>query len=180
MAEIEASATTGATPIPSMWRTELLHPPIVHFPIALLTVAAAIECLSVVLAKYRASLRSTNLLLLVLGVISVWLAVVTGDSAHSIINRQICDPTVTGEHEEWGERTAIIFTAVLIFSAFRFWLVRHRVVAMARERILNLIIVILSILGCASLSWTGHLGASLVYQQGAGVYRTSDDCHEFE
>jgi uncharacterized protein (DUF2237 family) len=39
--------------------------------------------------------------------------------------------------------------------------------------------VILSLVGSGFLIYTGHLGASLVYQQAAGVHIPSDDCSEF-
>jgi len=42
-----------------------------------------------------------------------------------------------------------------------------------------LIILILVITGSGFLSYTGHLGAGLVYQQAAGVYTPSEDCNEF-
>jgi putative Mn2+ efflux pump MntP len=41
------------------------------------------------------------------------------------------------------------------------------------------IAVVLALVGSGFLAYTGHLGATLVYQQAAGVHIPSEDCHEF-
>ena len=45
---------------------------------------------------------------------------------------------------------------------------------------INRLIVMLLLAGSGFLAYVGHLGATLVYQQAAGVYTPSEDCKEFE
>ncbi|MGO1586219.1 MAG: DUF2231 domain-containing protein, partial [Mesonia sp.] len=40
--------------------------------------------------------------------------------------------------------------------------------------------LILLLIGNGFLMYVGHLGATLVYQQAAGVYVPTEDCQEFE
>lgn len=155
-----------------MWRIELLHPPLVHFPIAFLLLGTALEVVALACrAERRNYLRSVSLLLFFLGTIGAWLAVWSGEEAEHIVNRVICDPTVTELHEEWATAVSWLFTGVLVLAG-----VRHRFLS---KGWLSLIIVLGSITGSAGLAYVGHLGASLVYQQGAAVYRPSPDCREF-
>ncbi|WP_199898069.1 hypothetical protein [Marinilabilia salmonicolor] len=47
------------------------------------------------------------------------------------------------------------------------------------QQILRTVIIALIITGTGFLVYAGHLGATLVYQQAAGVYTPSEDCIEF-
>ncbi|MFM1847259.1 MAG: hypothetical protein RL417_733 [Pseudomonadota bacterium] len=155
-----------------MWRIELLHPPLVHFPIAFLLLGTGLELLSLVVRQgRRAYLRTTSLLLFTLGVIGAWLAVWSGGEAEHIVNRVLCDPTVTEAHEEWATAVSWIFTGVLVLAALR-----RRI---ARPGLVTVIVVLGAIAGSIGLTYVGHLGASLVYQQGAAVRQPSADCREF-
>jgi uncharacterized membrane protein len=159
-------------PPPDMWRIELLHPPLVHFPIAFLLLGTALEIGALVrAAERRPALRATARLLFVVGAIGAWLAVWSGGEAEHVVNRVICDPTVTEEHETWGLAVAWIFSGVALAT-----IVRTRLVA---QRLLTILIALAAIAGSLALTYTGHLGATLVYQQGAGVYRPTPTCAEF-
>lgn len=161
------------TPVPpDMWRIELLHPPLVHFPIAFLLLGTALELVAIIrAAERRPALRDTARLLFVLGAIGAWLAVWSGEEAEHIVNRVICDPTVTEEHEEWGLIATWIFTATALLA-----IGRNRLTA---QRVITTLIIIGSVCGSGALVYTGHLGATLVYQQGAAVYRPTPLCTEF-
>lgn len=165
--------------IPSMWREELLHPLLAHFPIALLPAAFLFRA-TYWIARGRANfafLLPASRVLLVLGVAGAWVAVFTGEIAEDVVNRVICDPTVTQSHEEMSKLASLAFSGALAVDLFFAWFKR------ATLKIENAAMVVTAIAmaaGSLILIRTGHLGASLVYQQGAGVYHPSPECQEFE
>ena len=86
--------------IPGMWRTELWHPMVVHFPIVLLLGAALLRILSQFLnSNYSVFLIRASRLSLWTGVITAWAAIYTGTLADAIVVRELCDPTVLEDHE---------------------------------------------------------------------------------
>jgi uncharacterized membrane protein len=155
-----------------MWRIELLHPPLVHFPIAFLLLATLLECIAPFLGQERKKfLHSVSLLLLLCGTLGAWTAVFSGEQAKSIVNRVICDPTVTEEHRYWGYFLSWIFSGVSVLAVLRQRFLRHQIFT---------VIIIPACLGGSFLIWhVGHLGGKLVYQQGAAVYHPTPQCVEF-
>ena len=158
--------------IPDFWRTEVLHPLFVHFPIALLIMATVFK-----IATFWAKGKFLDLpgsILLITGAVGGWLAIYTGDLADGAVSRSICDPTVLKAHENNAYTMIWLFTAALIidilyqfkFSKFKvFWA--------------KVILTLLMLIGSGYLAYVGHLGAQLVYQQAAGVYVPTDNCAEF-
>lgn len=157
--------------LPDFWRTEVYHPLSVHFPIVLLLIATLFRIIG--LWSSRITWDQGGRLLLILGVIGVWIAVYTGDLADGIVSRQLCDPTVLKDHENMAITTAWIFTAALFLDFLR------RFVEFFKNRVVSIILVLLMLTGSGTLTYVGHLGAELVYQQAAGVNVPSDDCSEF-
>lgn len=164
--------------LPSMWRVELIHPMVVHFPIVLLaagTLAWSIGQLVGETSRFRFLLPAGRVSLVV-GVMTAWLAVYTGSLADAKVVRSLCDPTVVESHENLAFLVCYIFSGGVLadLATMRFdWPTRWR-------RAATLIVGAALVAGSATLFYVGHLGASLVYQQGAGVYETSDACTEFE
>lgn len=157
---------------PDMWRVELLHPLLVHFPISFLLLATLLECLAPFFAQERKKfMRASSLMLLVLGTLGSWAAVFSGEQAKSIVNRVICDPTVTEDHRLWGYVMSWLFSAITVLAALR-----HR---KFNQQITSAIIIPTCVIGSALIWYVGHLGGKLVYQQGAAVYHPSPQCTEF-
>ncbi|KAF0094621.1 MAG: hypothetical protein E1N59_1625 [Puniceicoccaceae bacterium 5H] len=162
--------------VPSMWRTELWHPLSVHLPVALLTVAGLLALVTPTLGRYVGGkgLKFSYSLLLWLGLATFWVAFYTGQMAYSIEVRRICDPGVLKEHLRWAYIAGAIFSSAAVFDLAQVLLKRR----------LHLILLgasyLCSFVGAFSLGYLGHLGAKLVYQQGAAVHQPSDDCAEFE
>lgn len=159
--------------LPEFWRAEIWHPLSVHLPLAILLLAT----LFFLIGYFTKSLFWENMskVLLLTGTVGAWLAIYTGDLADPIVSRQICDPTVLATHETNAYVVGWLFTAVaaiIILEHFG-WLTQFK-------KITRLFIIILSITGSGFLMYTGHLGATLVYQQAAGVYIPSENCVEFE
>ena len=167
--------------IPSMWRTELMHPLFVHFPVALLLFAA----IALIVARlnlfpsYGKSFHRAGLFMLFPGVVLAWVSVYTGVQADGMVGREVCDPTVLEDHERWAFFTAYLFAgtaaveAVELFHKAKAWWDKIR-------KALSLALVLLYLGGAASMGYVGHLGAKLVYQQAAAVHQPSEDCSEFE
>ncbi len=159
--------------IPDFWRTEVFHPLSVHFPIALLIAAFLFKI--VALRYTREVWERGGSILLIAGVIMLWIAIFTGDLADGVVSRKICDPTVLKDHENMAWTTAWVFSAGLLLD-----LLRQLKYPVFRNMLTRLLMILLLAIGTGTLSYTGHLGATLVYQQAAGVYVPSGNCAEFE
>lgn len=161
--------------LPEFWRAEVFHPLSVHFPIAFLFLAFIFKMLSFWAEREVWELGGS--ILLFLGTIGAWAAIFTGDIADGEISRRICDPTVLKDHENVAYLTAWFFTASSFLEFLRFF---RKSVLILNKKGFRIIILLLMAGGTGSLFYTGHLGASLVYQQGAGVNIPSSDCADFQ
>ena len=159
--------------IPEFWRTEVFHPLSVHFPIALLAVALFFKLISLGSKKEVWSHGGTILLLL--GVVGLWVAVYTGNLADGIVSRVICDPTILKDHQNLAWLSGWLFSAGLVMDLARY--LDFRIV---QTRLFKVLLLLVLAGGTGVLMYTGHLGATLVYQQAAGVYIPAEDCAEFE
>lgn len=161
-----------------IWREELWHPLSVHFPIAFLLLSTFIGVLVYLFGKkysFAIHLRFTMSLLLWSGTVLLWLAFYTGKLAYSVEVRRICDPFVLKNHLYWANVTGFVFSAATITDFIQ------KIGGVAKlKKWLTPITIILMILGSVFLSYTGHLGASLVYEQGAGVHKPASDCSDYK
>jgi len=155
--------------IPDFWRPEIYHPLSVHLPIGLLLAATAFKFIS--LFKSASVWKQGGSVLLFMGVVGAWISVYTGDVADGIVSRELCDPIVLKNHENASIAMAWIFTVTVVLEMINTFL---------RKYGLKLAVVVSMLVGSGFLVYTGHLGATLVYQQAAGVYVPSNDCSEFE
>jgi uncharacterized membrane protein len=148
------------------------HPLTVHFPIAFLLLSGIFSLYLVF--KFQKSLAYFNLILLVLGLIGCGLSIYTGNIEDGKVSRTLCDPTVLKTHENFAYYLLWAFIINLVF-----WLIKIFVFPKSHRIVLSFLIVLSSLIGSACLIYAGHLGASLVYQQAAGVDVPDDDCSEF-
>lgn len=163
--------------VPSMWRVELWHPLVVHFPIALLLVGTAFRLLGMACrARRPAFLVPAGRVLLALGTLSAWVAVYTGTLADAEVARTLCDPTVVETHENLAYVVAGLFTTALVADAV-LW---YGGTATIGRRVLAVVLAGCVLAGSAGVAYVGHLGAQLVYQQAAAVHVPADDCAAFE
>lgn len=161
--------------IPSLWREEVWHPLSVHLPIVALLLAsvAAILCLAVKNKAHHLFVKQMTFVMLIIGIVSGWLAIYTGELAYSIEVRKICDPKVLQEHQWWSYATLIVYSVALML------IVIPKFISFKYLNLFKPIYLSFLIIALLGLLYTGHLGASLVYQQGAGTYKPSADCSEF-
>jgi len=159
--------------LPDFWRTEIWHPLSVHFPLALLLLATLVSVIAL-FVKGKQWYFNRNLLLL-LGTIGAWVSVFTGTLADGVVARELCDPVMLEQHETFAYGVAWVFSAALLLVA-----TLNTGLLKQFKRYVEIVIVVLMLTGAGLLTYTGHLGAQLVYQQGAGVYQPTEDCGEFE
>lgn len=161
--------------IPSFWREEVWHPLSVHLPIVTLLLASLAAIIGLIV-KNKVShlfLKQTAFVMLAMGVLSGWIAIYTGELAYDIEVRKICDPKVLQDHQWWAYATLIAYSVALLIQV----ILKYKEVSYSKLiKSVNVFLLMIALLG---LFYTGHLGASLVYQQGAGTYKPSADCSEF-
>ena len=127
-----------------------LHPAVVHFPIVLIVLGAAVSILAVFWRRgYVPTFAAT---LLALGALGAWAAIETGESDGGLIENAAAQVApLLDAHEDWAKRTltAAVIAAVIAAGA------------------------VAAALAAGVASWTvyetGHRGGALVYQHGAGV-----------
>ncbi|MBI3324292.1 MAG: DUF2231 domain-containing protein [Candidatus Omnitrophica bacterium] len=133
------------------------HPMVVHFPIALLSVAALLDLLA--LALKRPGIHRVALWNLTLGTLAAACAVLSGLRAESVAKHSFEIEKVMALHERLGITTLILS---LMASA---WRLAHRDRLSPRARMLTTLVGLLAV---GSLAFGAHLGGRLVYEFGVG------------
>ena len=142
-----------------------IHPVLVHFPIALLGAAAAVDALGCALWRNKA-LRQSATLLYVLGTGAAAAAYLTGRAASQTIWLPGMAQAVLREHWDWAFRTVWFFAIVTLV---RLWLLHS-----SRREPGPAIIAALALVGLVGIGLlveTGDRGGRLVYQHGVGTVR---------
>ena len=136
---------------------ESVHPLIVHFPIALLLTATALDLIAVLMK--RPNLHRIALWNLGLGTLGAAAAVATGLRAQEIAKHSFEIWEVMEIHERLGVTTLIL--AIMILS----WRLKRRDQLTRRARLLTLGVMLVM---CTTVSVGGYLGGRLVYEFGVG------------
>ncbi len=141
-----------------------LHPAVVHFPIVLILLGAAIAVVAAVWRKHHLPLLAAVLLLL--GAVGAWAAVETGEDDGGLLeSRSPQTETLVDAHQTWAKRTLGISLVAAAAAA-------AAVVAGRWPRIARAVAVVAAVAGVAAayaVYETGHRGGALVYRHGAGV-----------
>lgn len=151
----------------SVWRIELLHPAVAHFPIVLMPLGTVFWLLGGVKPRWP-RLEAFELVggvVLALAMISAWAATQTGFWADEVVGRDLYDPRPLKDHEN----LAVLFA--WLTSGCVFAVALHRFLRMppAAKQYLRLAVAIGLLVSCGLIAYVSHLGAGLVYEQGAGV-----------
>jgi uncharacterized membrane protein len=150
-----------------MWRIELLHPAVVHFSVALTIVGSLFFFVGLLGARYPSCkpFGLTACYLLLLACLGTWASVQTGFWADHVVGRDLYDPRPLKDHERFGLAFSWVLTATVLIEVLRLFVPQVR----AFKRYLAVLVMAGLIASCGLVAWTSHLGAGLVYQQGAGV-----------
>ncbi|HJV49248.1 MAG TPA: DUF2231 domain-containing protein [Geothrix sp.] len=142
-----------------------LHPAIVHFPIALLTVAPAIFLLGALWPAQRRGVHAVALGLLLMGVLGGLAALITGEAAQSFARRTPELRAALDHHEELAEGTLWIFGTLAAAWCAHLGLVRlrRRELPLVLGRTLFILWMLLSACGVVGLVLTGHEGGRMVH-----------------
>lgn len=145
------------------------HPLVVHFPIALLLVAPLFVVLGIVLprAKTRPYLM-TALLLMILGTISLFVAVETGEAAGHLAASTPQIKAVLDQHEALAETAEIIFSGLTVILAAILFIpaLLHRDLSRRRLAASVMLFLVLYGAGAVVLANTAHAGGRLVHELG--------------
>lgn len=137
-----------------MFNTAHLHPMLVHFPIALITIGFIADIVSLFF-KSEKCLSKTGLYLMVLGTLA---AIAAWSSGH-LFTAEPSQGSVVQVFEK-HETAALITMLLMILGSFlRIWLILQK----KEETQLKWVVFGLYFLGFAAVTFTGFMGGTMVY-----------------
>jgi len=140
-----------------------LHPKIVHFSVSLFVIYSVFEFLGFILKKDY--LTKSSYILLILGMLSAILSVLTGNQAYeSVINNITKNELykLIERHQDYANVTVWYFTALIFVRTYL--LIKKKFF-----RKYQLIFVLLSFIGVIIVLLTAHYGGELVFKYGIGT-----------
>lgn len=139
-----------------------VHPVLVHFPIALLFVAMAIELIGLLLKKYQQTSFIADILIWA-GTVFGFFTLLSGLQAADTVTIPETAYRAVADHSLTAKITVAFFILYSIVRIFRY---RNRSKLKPAMRIT---ILLLGCIGLFGLYMTGEKGATLVYNYGIGV-----------
>ena len=104
-------------------RIELIHPMLIHFPLALLLVGCGLKTIAFFARRhsyYRAVLFSARLVLSI-GVCFAWAAVGAGELAEDVVKKTLCQPQALETHSTLAYTASVLFSAGVVLDWGREW-----------------------------------------------------------
>ncbi len=137
-----------------------LHPMVVHFPIALLMVAFAVDVIALFFRKISFLPRMVTILY-VLGALGTVGAVISGEEATETVEVVGQASSILADHEDVGE---IVMYFFLVYAALRvaLWWFSFRIVFWIP-------LTVIGAIGLIPLYQASSFGGRLVYEKGVGV-----------
>ncbi len=146
-----------------------IHPIIVHFPVALLTLYALIELIPFAVVRKNKSVQVIKLFLLFIGEMGAVAAGLTGSLAShgSKTNPDIRYPNVIHTHSAFAQLTFIVFGLITLLYISQLLNQYYKKVSVP-ELIVTLstyywVLAPLALIGITTLTITGALGGVVVY-----------------
>jgi len=147
----------------------VLHPKLVHFPIALLIVAVGFDLACLTLRRHAWIDRGATTLYL-LGALGAVAAFLSGRQAEETV--EAAAPALEGlleDHEAWAVRVLCVFIPAALARLWITWRARHE--GEVRSLPLRASLLLLVLAGLWILFETAERGGDLVYKHGAGLIR---------
>ncbi|MFO8026632.1 MAG: DUF2231 domain-containing protein [Opitutales bacterium] len=166
-------AAAGTEELVTLWRIELLHPATIHFSIALTMVGGLFWLAGALRGRWPQlwAFDTVACVTICLAAIATWAAVQTGFWADEVVGRELYDPRPLKDHENAGLTLAWVMTGAAAVD-----LLRRLPSLSKRLRAAGWLLVAgLLLVASGLVIHTAHLGAGLVYQQGAGVRAPSQE-----
>lgn len=151
-----------------------LHPLIIHFPIGLLFVSPLFVVLGLFFKKKRDCFFLSGFILMLLGTISGFATISTGEAAARIADRSPEINKFIMKHESLAERSIIFFTILTLLFALILFLPKILKKEL-KEKILWILMVlylVFYLLSMGLIANTAHNGGILVH--GLGVHSLVD------
>ena len=138
-----------------------LHPPIVHFAIALVITSVLFDLFGLILKKE--SLKNAGFWTLMAGAIAVILAFITGHQAEELVEKAIEGSQAYKRLEIHETVGTISLIMTLLLASFRILLTK-----ITDVRLMG-IYLIAGFIVMAIIGLQGRIGGKLVYEEGVGV-----------
>lgn len=137
-----------------------VHPMIIHFPIAVLTIAVLFDFIYQIWD--RNWLSKSTLALYFLGALSASAAFITGKIAADAVNMPMQAELTVSNHSDMAKYTLLFFSLYTIIRAINWWKFKP-------NSVFKISFFLLALLGLFLLFQTADLGGMLVYKYGVGI-----------
>jgi uncharacterized membrane protein len=138
-----------------------LHPRVVHFPVALLCTYSILEITGIIFKKD--SISKTAHIILLLGVIAAFFAVLTGNEAFAAYKYWTDESKEVYNHHQTFANLTVWFSAFVLFTR-TFLVIKKKFTG-----IFKYIFVLIAALIVYFVIQTGEFGGELVYKYGVGT-----------
>lgn len=138
-----------------------LHPPIVHFAVALIIIGVIFDILGFIFRND--SLKHAGFWTIIMGAVAVWGAAISGHQAEELVEEAVKGTgayQLLEQHEEFGE---ILPWIVSVLGLFRLFL--H----FKKHNLLFGLYLIAGLVVAGMIGFQGRIGGKLVYEYGVGV-----------
>ncbi|MBN9309506.1 MAG: DUF2231 domain-containing protein [Devosia sp.] len=153
-----------------MLSVQHIHPMLVHFPIVLIILVAAVETASVALGRDvtgRSPLGNLATAMIVLAALAAIASFYFGDIALTIAENGGFESDVAEVHEGLGRFVAIVFSVWAIVRVAMWW----RNIRLTRP--VAFVMPMVSIVGAGLVVWTAYYGGKLVFDLGVNVAKAA-------
>jgi uncharacterized membrane protein len=138
-----------------------IHPLIIHFPIALLSLAVGLTVAD--LFYSREWTRKATAGLYIFGVLGAVVSYISGRSAADSIGLNLKAEVAIGTHSDWGLYTLLYFSALtIIYYVVKFILNQNSL-------LIRVLLAVLALVGFFIIAQTAEHGGRLVFEFGLGV-----------
>ena len=142
-----------------------LHPRIIHFPIAFFILYFILETTGVLFKKD--TFTKTAYFVLILGIVTALLAVLTGNQAHESVKNLIGNDNsavnqLIEQHENYATLSLWYYTALFFLRTYV--VIKKKFTVKVQH-----LFILLAIIGCVLIILTGYFGGALVFEHGIGT-----------